>query len=87
MHSDVTCKEYDEKLKKEAKDEHQSEHWKEKHTKKCPQCGASIQKNDGCDHMTCGNCKYEFCWLCLADYKKIRRLGNLQHKSTCKYYQ
>jgi len=21
-------------------------------------------------HMTCRNCKFEFCWLCLGDYKK-----------------
>ena len=21
-------------------------------------------------HMTCAQCKHEFCWLCLGDYKK-----------------
>lgn len=22
----------------------------------------------GCNHMTCGKCQHEFCWLCLAEY-------------------
>jgi len=42
-------------------------------TKPCPRCGAPIEKNGGCSHMTCpapgkGGCGYEFCWHCLGDY-------------------
>lgn len=35
------------------------------------QCKAHIQKNDGCNHMTCSNpnCKHEFCWICRNDWK------------------
>lgn len=42
--------------------------WLEKHGKRCPFCGAGIQKNGGCNHMTC-KCKGQFCWLCLAKWK------------------
>jgi len=42
--------------------------WKWIFTKSCPKCGSSIQKNGGCPHMTCQNCKHEFCWHCYQKY-------------------
>lgn len=32
--------------------------------KECPSCHHGIEKSDGCNHMTCGKCHFEFCWLC-----------------------
>lgn len=30
----------------------------------CPRCSAQFEKVDGCSHMTCPVCKYNWCWIC-----------------------
>lgn len=56
--------------------------------KRCPGCGAPCEKADpsSCDHMTCLNCKKEFCWTCLADRSVIVHHGNHYHERDCKFY-
>ena len=43
-----------------------SEAWLAKYSKPCPKCKRPIQRNDGCNHMTCSKCNHEFCWVCLG---------------------
>ena len=39
--------------------------WKKnKIIKRCPKCKFWTEKNLGCNHMTCPECKYEWCWFC-----------------------
>ena len=33
-------------------------------TRRCPGCSALIEKNGGCNHMTCRSCKHQFNWCC-----------------------
>jgi ariadne-1 len=46
--------------------------WLMVNTKKCPSCKKFIEKNQGCNHMTCrkeaGGCGYEFCWICMGEW-------------------
>ena len=33
-------------------------------------CAQPIQRTDGCNHMTCSRCRYEFCWTCLGQHRR-----------------
>ena len=37
-----------------------------KFSKRCPNCAVPIEKNQGCNHMTCIECHSHFCWVCLS---------------------
>lgn len=39
--------------------------------KKCPSCRFWTEKNEGCNHMTCRGCQFQWCWLCSAKYTDI----------------
>jgi ariadne-1 len=40
--------------------------WVKKNAKPCPSCSVPIEKSQGCNHMKCTQCGFDFCWLCLA---------------------
>jgi len=45
------------------KDDSETMHWITANTKPCPKCGKLVEKNGGCNLMTC-RCGQHFCWLC-----------------------
>ncbi|XP_042503652.1 probable E3 ubiquitin-protein ligase ARI8 [Macadamia integrifolia] len=50
------------------------------YTKPCPKCKRPIEKNQGCNHMTCSApCKFQFCWICLHPWSDHQR-------TTCNAY-
>eukprot|EP01130_Rhizamoeba_saxonica_P004154 TRINITY_DN170_c0_g1_i1.p1 TRINITY_DN170_c0_g1~~TRINITY_DN170_c0_g1_i1.p1 ORF type:complete len:507 (-),score=106.68 TRINITY_DN170_c0_g1_i1:453-1973(-) len=67
-HSDATCEEYQEWKIENSEAEARYQEWVEQNAKECPSCKTYIEKNGGCNHMTCKSCSHEFCWLCNADY-------------------
>jgi len=36
----------------------------------CPRCKTKVEKVEGCNHMTCLFCRYEFCWICGGPYTR-----------------
>ena len=38
--------------------------------KKCPKCGIITEKYEGCNHITCSKCSYQWCWLCNGKYSE-----------------
>ena len=53
---------------KEKMDDSIKEFSKNHFVKRCPNCGIVIEKNNGCNHITCVQCRYEWCWLCNEKY-------------------
>ena len=51
-HSPVKC-ELIKKWKIKCSDDSETMNWLNANTKECPKCKAAIEKNGGCNHMTC----------------------------------
>ncbi|EGT39540.1 hypothetical protein CAEBREN_23911 [Caenorhabditis brenneri] len=56
---------------KKCSDDSETSNWINANTKECPKCMITIEKDGGCNHMTCKNttCRFEFCWMCLGPWE------------------
>lgn len=66
-HSPCNCKELA-RWNEKCKNESETANWILANTKPCPKCSSRIEKNQGCNHMNCQKCKFEFCWICMGDW-------------------
>ncbi|CAK84222.1 unnamed protein product (macronuclear) [Paramecium tetraurelia] len=73
-HHGFTCQAYKEKIQKEQRaknekvlDDQFFQFVKGAKYKQCPQCKFWVEKNEGCDHMTC-RCQFQFCYVCGGVY-------------------
>jgi ariadne-1 len=55
--------------KEKCLNESETANWILANTKPCPRCRSRIEKNQGCNHMTCQQCRYDFCWICSGEWK------------------
>ncbi|KIY53604.1 hypothetical protein FISHEDRAFT_32987 [Fistulina hepatica ATCC 64428] len=55
---------------KKCEDDSETANWIKSNTKECSKCQSTIEKNGGCNHMTCKKCKYEFCWVCMGPWSE-----------------
>lgn len=68
-HAPVSCKQLS-AWNDKCKNESETAHWIIANTKKCPKCGVRIEKSQGCNHMTCRSCRFEWCWVCEGDWQQ-----------------
>ncbi|KAK4762004.1 hypothetical protein SAY87_029888 [Trapa incisa] len=61
-HSPCSCSMWDLWTKK-CRDESETVNWITVHTKPCPKCHKPVEKNGGCNLVSC-ICGQAFCWLC-----------------------
>eukprot|EP00638_Chattonella_subsalsa_P015431 CAMPEP_0117848098 /NCGR_PEP_ID=MMETSP0949-20121206/20196_1 /TAXON_ID=44440 /ORGANISM="Chattonella subsalsa, Strain CCMP2191" /LENGTH=470 /DNA_ID=CAMNT_0005694849 /DNA_START=125 /DNA_END=1536 /DNA_ORIENTATION=- len=68
-HAPAACKELA-RWKEKCQNESETANWILANTKRCPKCSTRIEKNQGCNHMTCRQCKEEFCWICMGPWSE-----------------
>jgi ariadne-1 len=68
-HAPCACKELA-RWNEKCRNESETANWILANTKSCPKCVSRIEKNQGCNHMTCQRCKFEFCWICMGDWNE-----------------
>ncbi|KAF8984447.1 hypothetical protein BGZ46_008002 [Entomortierella lignicola] len=60
---------------KKCADDSETANWISANTKECGKCQSTIEKNGGCNHMTCRKCHHEFCWVCLGPWSEHGAAG------------
>lgn len=72
-HEGMSCKRAEKLVEKRkgtrAQYDKKAEKFIKKNSRPCPNCKSPIQKNSGCNHMTCQHCRYEFCWVCMGHFE------------------
>ncbi|KAL0221662.1 hypothetical protein RCL1_001516 [Eukaryota sp. TZLM3-RCL] len=78
MHDGMTCAQYESSLQREFA---QNSQWLLENTKPCPSCKTRIQKDGGCLHMNCQQCRHDFWWCCANRYDTSKPRAN--HGDSC----
>ncbi|KAL1966255.1 hypothetical protein VTN77DRAFT_4608 [Rasamsonia byssochlamydoides] len=65
-HDGMTCSEYMYRVSGEYEAFEKLK--QEKGFKDCPKCKTTMEKTEGCNHMTCPGCQTHVCWVCLKTF-------------------
>ena len=66
-HENMTCREYHIQHDQEEQERLNNELAANSGFKKCPRCAVWIEKNGGCNRVSC-RCGATMCWICLGDF-------------------
>jgi ariadne-1 len=67
-HAPASCEQV-KAWQRKCRDDSETLNWLQVNTQQCPKCQSPIEKNGGCNHMTCRQCQHEYCWVCRKDWK------------------
>ncbi|KAI9064073.1 hypothetical protein FKP32DRAFT_1625776 [Trametes sanguinea] len=74
-HEGLTCAEYKDHI---SGGDDSFRRWAEAHgARPCPGCGAHLEKNGGCNHMTCAHCGAHMCWVCMRVFQETDSGGGV----------
>lgn len=60
---------------KKCADDSETSNWISANTKECSKCRSTIEKNGGCNHMTCKKCKFEVIYYSSSFVGYVKDLG------------
>ncbi|KAL3814166.1 hypothetical protein ACJIZ3_015434 [Penstemon smallii] len=69
---------------KKCQDESETVNWMTVHTKPCPKCYKPVEKNGGCNLVSC-ICGQSFCWLCGGATGRDHTWSNIANHSCGRY--
>ncbi|CAA3029211.1 probable E3 ubiquitin- ligase ARI2 isoform X2 [Olea europaea subsp. europaea] len=69
---------------KKCRDESETVNWITVHTKPCPRCHKPVEKNGGCNLVSC-ICGQAFCWLCGGATDRDHTWSNIANHSCGRY--
>jgi hypothetical protein len=68
-HDGLTCEANKALIKAALKGDEELAKWKKDNdVRDCPKCGVPIEKDSGCNHMTCISCRIHICWFCMKTF-------------------
>eukprot|EP00930_Biecheleria_cincta_P070171 TRINITY_DN57817_c0_g1_i1.p1 TRINITY_DN57817_c0_g1~~TRINITY_DN57817_c0_g1_i1.p1 ORF type:complete len:412 (-),score=32.57 TRINITY_DN57817_c0_g1_i1:60-1295(-) len=81
-HVGKTCEEYERTLDAENQSARAMEGlWP------CPGCGIVTEKVSGCNHMTCTQCKAEWCWQCGERFESVTQHFSSDNPRGCRQFE
>ncbi|XP_052763086.1 uncharacterized protein LOC128205469 isoform X2 [Mya arenaria] len=86
-HTGLKCRDF-RKGNKMVKSWAREKHYGQTNAQRCPKCKIFIERKSGCDHMTCSQCRQDFCYRCGGRYLNLKFLGNHNSRYSpfgCKY--
>jgi len=79
-HAGRSCEAYRQQMDKD-------EHYARQTGRPCPGCGILTEKNGGCNHMTCPQCKQEWCWICGDGIDDVGAHFSVGNPKGCRQFQ